>query len=64
MKLKQEAAQSRKNRDNATEKAHQTLTKLRELKSKMEKEQNNKLLDKKIFIQQIQKRVLAIIEQN
>ena len=45
-KLKQEVAQAWKNRDNDLTKAHQTLTKLKELKSKMEKEQNNKGLDK------------------
>ena len=36
--LKPEAAQSWKNRDNDLTKAHQTLTKLNELKSKKEKE--------------------------
>ena len=33
-KLKPEAAQARKNKDNAFTKAHQTLTKLKKLKSK------------------------------
>ena len=41
-KLKQEAAQAWKNRGNDLKKAHQTLIKVKELKSKMEKEQNNK----------------------
>ena len=63
-KLKQEAAQAWKNRDNASTKAHQTLTKLKELKSKMEKEQNNKGVDKERLIQQLQKRVLALTDQN
>ena len=36
-KLKKEAAQSWKNIDNALTKAHQTLAKLKELKSKKEK---------------------------
>ena len=36
-KIKPEAAQSWKNIDNALTKAHQNLTKLKELKSKMDK---------------------------
>ena len=38
VKLKPEAAQSWKNRDNYLTKAHQTLTNLKELKSKKEKD--------------------------
>ena len=63
-KLKPEAAQAWKNRYNTLTKAHQTLTKLKELKSKMEKEQNNKGVDKERLIQQLQKRVLALTDQN
>ena len=39
-----------KNKDNASTKAQHTLTLIQELKSKMEKELNIKVVDKKNFI--------------
>ena len=44
--IKQEESQAWNNIDNALTNAQQTLTNLKELKSKMEKEQTNKLLER------------------
>ena len=45
MNTNQEADQACNNRDITLEKAHQTLTKLKELKYKMEKYSNNKVVN-------------------